>query len=174
MTLQPCVYVYVCARRRVDEGNVELRQSACDSLATFHRFDSYRRLLWQHAILIRKRVQLKMAVQEPMALPMRLRNQLQSVYELDPLRNEVSFTFPLVYPKKLRYWNWIECLVEHYQRRGTGTAVKRSHGQRSGLARRCRGCVGHRTSPQCDREKEPLKRSHILFFMANICCLWMK
>ncbi|XP_028844930.1 polycomb group RING finger protein 1 [Denticeps clupeoides] len=29
-----------------------------------------------------------MAVQEPMALPMRLRNQLQSVYELDPLRNE--------------------------------------------------------------------------------------
>ncbi|RXM34243.1 Polycomb group RING finger protein 1 [Acipenser ruthenus] len=31
-----------------------------------------------------------MAVQGPMAIAMRLRNQLQSVYKLDPLRNEVS------------------------------------------------------------------------------------
>ncbi|KAJ8335751.1 hypothetical protein SKAU_G00390930 [Synaphobranchus kaupii] len=30
----------------------------------------------------------KMAAQEPMAIAMRLRNQLQSVYRLDPLRNE--------------------------------------------------------------------------------------
>lgn len=32
----------------------------------------------------------KMAEQGPMAIAMRLRNQLQSVYKLDPLRNEVS------------------------------------------------------------------------------------
>lgn len=31
-----------------------------------------------------------MAEQGPMAIAMRLRNQLQSVYKLDPLRNEVS------------------------------------------------------------------------------------
>ncbi|KAJ8398902.1 hypothetical protein AAFF_G00418100 [Aldrovandia affinis] len=30
----------------------------------------------------------KMAAQGPMAIAMRLRNQLQSVYKLDPLRNE--------------------------------------------------------------------------------------
>lgn len=32
----------------------------------------------------------KMAEQGPMAIAMRLRNQLQSVYKLDPLRNEAS------------------------------------------------------------------------------------
>lgn len=31
-----------------------------------------------------------MAEQGPMAIAMRLRNQLQNVYKLDPLRNEVS------------------------------------------------------------------------------------
>lgn len=32
----------------------------------------------------------KMAEQGPMAIAMRLRNQLQNVYKLDPLRNEVG------------------------------------------------------------------------------------
>lgn len=35
----------------------------------------------------------KMAEQGPMAIAMRLRNQLQSVYKLDPLRNEASVVF---------------------------------------------------------------------------------
>ncbi|MGH0142418.1 UNVERIFIED_CONTAM: hypothetical protein FKN15_037651 [Acipenser sinensis] len=34
-----------------------------------------------------------MAVQGSMAIAMRLRNQLQSVYKLDPLRNEVQILF---------------------------------------------------------------------------------
>lgn len=101
-----CKCVSTCMseqKKRAGEEDVERLLSACDSLATFHRFDSYRRLLWQHAILIRKRVQLKMAVEEPMALPMRLRNQLQSVYELDPLRNEVSLSFQSAEPKRVCY-----------------------------------------------------------------------
>lgn len=44
-----------------------------------------------HSPVTRKYAEFpKMAEQGPMAIAMRLRNQLQNVYKLDPLRNEVS------------------------------------------------------------------------------------
>lgn len=44
-----------------------------------------------HSPVTRKYAEFpKMADQGPMAIAMRLRNQLQNVYKLDPLRNEVS------------------------------------------------------------------------------------
>ena len=65
-----------------------------------------------------------MAVQEPMALPMRLRNQLQSVYELDPLRNEVSLLFQLKTPTRVCDRKGSECLVEHLSEGGNWDSGK--------------------------------------------------